>query len=138
MYQEARAYMIDGDWASTDVIYCALITNGTVPTAADTTPALGDYTEVTPGGNYSAGGVSLGTLADFVSQSSGTVTLDSTTNPNWAQHASNPTNAYYAIVYNNTQAGDPAWFYVDLAGPVDMTAGDLTITWNASGLGTIS
>lgn len=138
MFNEARAYMIDGDWASTDAIYCALITNATVPTAADLTPALGDYTELTAGGNYATGGVSLGTLANFVSQAGGTVTFDSATNPSWLQDAANPTNCYYAIVYNNTQAGDPAWFYVDMGGPVDMTGGDTSITWNASGLGTIS
>jgi len=39
---------------------------------------------------------------------------------------------------NNTDDGKDALCYVDLGGPVDMTAGDLTITWNGSGLMTIA
>ena len=50
----------------------------------------------------------------------------------------NPANAYYAIIYNYTDAAKDALAFVDLNGPIDMTAGDLTITWNASGLFTIT
>jgi len=39
---------------------------------------------------------------------------------------------------NYTDSGKDALCYVDLGGPVDMTAGDLTITWNGSGLMTIT
>ena len=39
---------------------------------------------------------------------------------------------------NYTDAGKDALCYVDLGGPVDMTAGDLTITWHGSGLMTIT
>ena len=138
VFEEAKAKMLDGDWASTDHFYCGLITNAVVPTAADETPVYGDYTEVTPGGNYSAGGTDLGTLADLVTESGGTMKFDSSTNPQWAQNASNPTNAYYGIIYNYTDAGKDAVAFVDLGGPVDMTAGDLTITWNASGIFTIT
>ena len=56
VFDEAKAYMIDGDWASTDTIKVALLTSATVPTDSDATPALGDYTEVTAGGNYTSGG----------------------------------------------------------------------------------
>lgn len=121
-------------WAGTDVIKVAILDNTTAPLAADTTPALADYTEVGAAGTYTAGGTSLGTWADLWSQASGTGTMDSSTNPSWAQNASNDTDAYWALVYNDTQVGDPAICYVDLGGPVDMTAGSLTITWNASGL----
>lgn len=136
VFEEAKAYMIDGGWEAADDIKCALLTNATAPTAADATPALTDYTQVTAGGNYAAGGTSLGDLGTCVTEAAGVMTFDSATNPSWAQHASNPTNAYYALVYHVTSG--QAICFVDLAGPVDMTAGDLTITWNASGLFTIT
>jgi hypothetical protein len=66
------------------------------------------------------------------------MTFDSGTNPTWAQDASNDTDAYWAIVYNFTDAGKDALCFIDLGGPVDMTAGALTVTWNASGLFTIA
>ena len=56
----------------------------------------------------------------------------------WAKNASNPTNAAAALIYNDTQASDPAIAFVDLGGTIDMTAGALTITWNASGIFTIA
>ena len=138
VFEEAKAFMLDGGWGTTDDIKCALITSATAPTAADATPALGDYTQVTAGGNYTAGGTSLGQWANLITEAGGTVTFDSATNPSWAQNASNPTNARYAIVYNDTQAGDPAIAFVDLGAVIDMTAGALTITWNGSGIFTIA
>lgn len=126
------------NWSGTDTLKCAILDNTATPTAGDTTPALGDYTEVGTAGTYTTGGTSLGTVADFISFSGGTTTLDSATNPTWAQDASNDVDAYWGLVYNDTQAGDTALCFVDLGGPVDMSAGALTITWNASGLATIS
>lgn len=138
VFNEAKAKMLDGDWASTDNFYCMLITNAAAPSASTTTPTTADFTEVTAGGNYAAGGVNLGALSTLVTESGGTMTFDSATNPSWAQNASNPTNAYYAIIYNYTDAGKDCVAFVDLAGPIDMTAGDLTITWNGSGIFSIT
>ena len=70
--------------------------------------------------------------------SGGTATFDSATNPTWAQNASNPTNARYAIIYNDTDASDRAIAFVDLGSTIDMTVGSLTLTWNASGLFTVT
>ena len=137
VFEEAKAYMIDGGWAPTDDFKVALVTNAVNPTAADATPALADYTEVTPGGNYTAGGISIGALSTLVSEAAGTMTFDSATNPSWAVNASNPTNAYWGIVYNDTFAGNQALAFVELGGPINMSAASLTITWNGSGLFTI-
>ncbi len=71
-------------------------------------------------------------------ESGGTLTFDSSTNPTWAAHASNDNDCYWALIYNDTQSGDPAIAFVTLGGPVNMQAGSLTITWNASGIFTIS
>jgi hypothetical protein len=138
IFEEALAYMIDGGWESTDVIKCAILDDTTTPTAGDTTPSLGDYTEVGTAGTYVAGGTSLGTLGDCVSETGGTMKFDSATNPTWAQDASNDSDAYWALIYNDTDGSDLAIGFVDLGGPIDMSAGDLTITWNASGIFTIS
>lgn len=138
VFDEAKAYMIDGGWEAADDIKVAILDNTTAPTAADTTPALGDYTEVGTAGTYTAGGTSLGTLGTLVTEAGGTMTFDSSTNPTWAQDPSNDTDAHWGLIYNDTDAGKLAIAFVDLGGPVDMTEGDLTITWNASGIFTIS
>jgi hypothetical protein len=138
IFNEARAKMLDGDWASTDHFYIAICDNTTTPTVATASPVLGDFTEVGDSGTYVAGGTDLGALADLVTQAAGVMTFDSTTNPTWAQDASNDTDAYWGIIYNYTDAGKDALGFVDLGGPVDMSAGALTITWNGSGIFTIS
>lgn len=138
VFNEAKAFMIDGGWETADDIKCAICDNTAAPTASTATPALGDFTQVGTGGTYVSGGTSLGTLGTCVTQAGGVMTFDSATNPTWAQHASNDTDAYWGIIYNDTDAGDAAIAFVDLGGPVDMTAGDLTITWNASGIFTIT
>ncbi len=138
VFNVAKAKMLDGDWASTDHFYCGICTNATPPTSATASATFGVFTEVATAGTYSAGGTDLGTLADLVTQTNGTMTFDSSTNPTWAQNASNGTGAYWAIIYNYTDAAKDALAFVDLGGPVDMTAGDLTITWNGSGLFTIA
>jgi hypothetical protein len=138
VFNEARAFLIDGGFEPTDDLKVALVTTATTPTASTASPTLSDFTQVTAGGNYVAGGISIGNLGALISQTSGTVTADSATNPSWAQNAGNPTNARWAIVYNDTDASDQAIAFIDLGATVDMTAGALTITWNASGLFTIS
>ena len=138
MFEEALAKMIAGNWASTDEFYCAICDNTTPPTAATATPVLGDFTQVGTGGTYVSGGLTLGALSTLVSEAAGTMTFDSATNPTWAQDASNDVDAYWGIIYNYTDAGKDAVAFVDLDGPVDMSAGDLTITWGASGIFTIS
>ena len=138
---EAKAKMLDGDWASTDTFYIGLVTNAAPPTAAQATPVWGDFTEASPTtGNYSANGQALDTLANMVTEAAGTMTFDDTgATVTWAQHANNPTNASWGIIYNFTDAGKDAVAYIDLTTdggttPVDMTAGDLTITWHANGI----
>jgi len=138
IFEEALAKMLEGDWASADHFYCAILDNTATPAADTATPVLGDFTEVGDSGTYVAGGTDLGPLSDLVSEAAGTMTFDSSTNPTWAQDASNDTDAYWGLIYNYTDAGKDAVAFVDLDGPVDMTAGDLTITWNASGIFTIS
>jgi hypothetical protein len=138
VFDEAKATMIDGDWASTDDFYLAICDDTVTPAVGDTTPVIGDYTQVGSGGTYVANGTNMGALAVLVTEAGGVMKFDSTTNPSWAQDPGNDVDAYWGILYNFTDAGKDCVFFVDLGGPVDMTAGDLTVTWNASGMFTIT
>lgn len=137
-FEEALDYAFFGGWATTDDIKVAILDNTVAPLAADLTPALGDYTQVGVLGSYVAGGISIGSWGSDSAEAAGVLTFDSGTNPSWAQNASNDIDAYWALIYNDTQAGKPAVAFVELGGPVDMSAGSLTITWNGSGIFTIS
>ena len=123
VFDEALAKMISGDWASTDVFHMAICDNTTTPTAATATPVIGDFTQVGNAGSYVTDGVSLGALSTLVSETGGTMTFDSATNPSWAQHASNDTDAWWGIVFNYTDAGKDCVGFYDLGGPVDVSAG---------------
>ena len=138
IFEEALAKMISGDWASTDHFYCAICDNTTTPTAATATPVIGDFTQVGDSGTYVDGGTDLGALSALVSEAAGTMTFDSATNPSWEQDDDNDVDAWWAIIYNYTDAGKDALAFVELDGPVDMSGGDLSVTWNASGLFTIA
>lgn len=139
VFNEAKAKMVAGEWALTDDFWVGLITNSVVPTADTATPTYDDFTEVTASGNYVAGGKVLDSLADLVTVVSGTMKFgDVLTTTSWSQDTSNPTDAAYAVVYNYTDAGKDAVAFMDLAGPIDMTAGDLTITWHADGIFSIT
>ena len=85
--------------------------------------------EVTPKtGNYAADGKSLANPS--VALVAGDAEIDFDDPGVWAQNASNPTNAYWAVIYNN-QAFKEAVGFIDLGGLFDMTTGDLTVTLGA-------
>jgi len=136
VFNEAKLKMIEGDWGSTDPFYLAIVDETITPTAASTTPTWSDFSaNECPNGTYAADGTSLGTLATLVTDDGGTgMKFDSATNPTWAVHASHTATATWGIIYNSVS--DDAVAYVEL-GTVDMSAGDLTVTWSASGIFTI-
>lgn len=124
---------------SADVCKLAIITSAVTPAATTADPRWGaggttnlSSNEVTPGGNYAAGGITL--ASPSVTLTGGLAMFDSTTDPSWASNASNPTNAKWGIIYNSTDAGKRAIGFVDLGTAFDMTTGPLTVTWNANGL----
>lgn len=136
VFDEAKLALLNGTHdLDTHTIKCAILDNTTTPAAGDTTPALADYTQVGAAGTYTTGGT---TCTVSLTEAAGTVTFDLTTNPTWAADGSNDTDAYWALIYNDTAASDEAIAFVDLGGPVDMSAGDLTITWNGSGVFTLA
>jgi hypothetical protein len=136
VFEEALVKIIAGDWATTDVFHCAVLDNTTTPTAAFATPTLSDFTEVGSAGTYSS--TSLGALSTLVAEASGVLTFDSGTNPTWAADPSNDTDAWWGLIYNDTDAANDALAFIELGGPVDMQAGSLTITWAGGGIFTIT
>ncbi len=137
-FEEALDAAFFGGWATTDDIKCAIVDNTATPTAAFATPALADFTQVTAAGSYTTGDTSLGNWGTLSVEAAGVMKFDSATNPTWAQNGSNDVDAWWGILYNDTFAGDIAFAFVELGGPVDMSAGSLTITWHTDGIFTIT
>jgi len=87
------------------------------------------------GGNYAAEGLDItGTW----SQTTGTGTFDATDVSTWTQDGGNPDDARWGIIYNSTSAGNECIAFLDLGAEFDMTTGDLNVTWNGSGIFTVS
>ena len=136
VYNEAKAYLIDGGFEPADSIKIALFTSTYVPTPAEVGPVYSITNEVTSAGSYTAGGIALDTLGVMVTETTGTMTFDTATDPSWTQNGSNGVAAW-GMIYNATDGTTRAIAYVEL-GSVDMSAGSLTITWNAAGIFTIT
>jgi hypothetical protein len=126
--------------ATPNTLKCALIKSaangGDDPDVADADPRWGAggttnfaTAEVTAGGNYTAGGATMATPS--ASLATGVLQVDAGDPATWSQNASNPTNARWAIVYDDTVAGKHAICFIDLGSDFDMTTGDLTITLGA-------
>lgn len=122
-------------------ISLGLIVDETTPTAGTTGPAWGagvttdlSAAEVTPGGNYAADGPSIG---GTYSQTSGTATFD-VTDVDIEQNVSNPADARWGIIYNETATNNEAIAFIDLGANINLAAGDFSIAWNVLGLYTIA
>jgi len=135
VFDEAKAKMVEGNWNSTDDFYCAVCDNDVTPTAGFATPLITEFSQIGTDGSYS-GPVNLGPLSVLVTESGGVMRFNSSTNPHWDQHVNNDTDAYWAIIYNFVSKD--CLGYVDLGGPLDLSTGDLTVTWNDQGLFSIT
>ena len=122
-----------------DTFSVRLITNAaTEPVAGTATPRWADFSanECTQGGNYTTGGEVL--TGTSIAEAAGVTTFDSTENPTWAAAAGSPTDIYWAVLVNDTAANDECVGFLDMGGPVSMVSGSVTVTWNASGILTVS
>ena len=142
VFEEAKKFMLMGGWEAADEIWVGLVTNSPAVVVSDTIPAYAtggttNYTAIATSGEYASGGLLLDTWTAMVTESDGTVTFDDTgASVTWSQDGSSPQTAMFAIIYNDTQS-NYAIAMIDLDGAIDMQAGDLTITWNASGIFTM-
>ena len=124
-------------------IKCAIIKSaangGHDPSVTDAYPTWGSggttdlsASEVTPGGNYVAGGA---IVASPTSTLNGAVLeLDWGNVPTWATHASNPSDARWLIFYDNTSTNKDCICYFDLGADRDMTTGNLATTMGVPAL----
>lgn len=135
VFNTAKEWLMDGTFdLDGDTITIQICDNTVTPTATTATPALGDFTVAT-----TQEGATVLTCTWV--ESTGTVTFDSSTNPVWVQDAGNDVDAYWGIIYADNvtvPVADAAIAFVDLGGPVDLTAGSLTITWGGSGIFTLA
>ena len=126
-----------------DTFKLALVTNVVTPAASDTAPHFGgtgttNYAtnEVSAGGNYSAGGLTLANVT--FSNSGGTVSWKAD-KASIAYSASNPTNARWGIVYNSTDANKRVVAILDLGEVLDLSKGPFEWRFNSvDGNGTIA
>ena len=139
VFEEAKAFMVDGATLVADEIWIGLVTD--VCAVDDALPSYGAggttvYTPIATSGEYEAGGLLLDTIANVVTEAAGTMTFaDTGASVTWAQNGASPQNADHAVIYNHTTK--LCYIMIDLDGPIDMQTGDLTITWDGSGMFTM-
>lgn len=104
---------------TTHVLRVAL--SNTAPSAAHATRS--QITELSTGGGYTSGGISVGTITG--SQTGGTFTLNGGTDPVWTGSGAGFT-ARYAILYNDTPTSpaDPLIGWWDYGSSVTIAAGE--------------
>jgi len=139
VFEEAKKTIIMGGWEPADEIWIGIVTD--ICVVSDAVPAYAaggttNYTAIATAGEYAVGGLLLNTLTAMLAEAAGTVTFDDTdASVTWAQNGASPQNGDHAVIYHKTTGLCIAM--IDLDGPIDMQAGDLTITWNGSGIFTI-
>lgn len=128
----------------TDTFKLGLITNTVTPVQDTATPMWSagssqeyDGNEVSTGGGYPAGGLSMSGPQFTRATNVGTFDDDGT-NFSLAQNGSGFTNAYWGILYSDTATNKDAVGFVDLGGPVSEQDGPINININASGVLTIT
>lgn len=124
-----------------DSIKVGLITSAVTPLATTTDPRWGaggttnfSTNQVTPGGNYATGGPAAANPSVTLVGGAGVFDADDIS---ILQDVSNPTNARWGIIYNDTAVGKYCIGFVDLGADVDLSAGNFSITWNASGISSL-
>ncbi len=141
VFDEGNLAKLVSGWEPADEIWLGLVTDSPSPVVAATVPAYAsggttNYTAIATAGAYAAGGVILDTIANMYTEAAGLVTFDDTgATVVWTKNASSPQTAYWGIIYHKTSG--LAIAFLELGGPIDMQAGDLTITWHASGIFTV-
>jgi hypothetical protein len=101
----------------------------------DTHDYFNDVTNEVTGTGYTAGGATLGTPT--IGNTLNVIKLDGDDTV-WA---ASTITARIAVVYDSTPgtaATNPLLFWVDFGADVSSVSGSFTITWNASGMATIT
>lgn len=121
------------DWDS-DTLKVILLTSAYTPNQG-THKYKSDLTNEVSGTGYTAGGATLASVT--VTLSGLVLTLDAA-DTSWT---TSTITARYAVIYDGTPGTDatrPLIGYVDFGADVVSTAGTFLITWNASGIATLT
>lgn len=133
----------EGIQMDSDTLKVALITDAVTPALDTANPCWGaggstnlSTNEVTAGGVYSAGGA----LLQISSGGAGSQTWTAVSNAptlradpvTWAQNASNPTDARWGIIWDDTATDKACLGFVDLGSVRNLSTGALTIDWNGA------
>ena len=95
-------------------------------------------TEVSSSGTgYTTGGADI-SAGMTVTQSSGTITVTSSTNPSWGSATFSAVGAIILDTVFTITGSASLVAYLDFGGTKTVTSGTFTITWNASGIYTIA
>jgi hypothetical protein len=135
LYNHTAKRFADGANAVGDTYKVMLCTTATFD-AADTTLAGITKTEVVNGDGYTTGGVALTNVAVTTVATNG-AKFDAD-DASWTA-SGGPITASFAILYNDTDSGDPPVAFIDFDGSESAGDGtDFLIVWNASGIFTWS
>lgn len=125
-----------------DTIKLGLVTASVTPTASTSDPRWGSggstnlsSSQVTPGGNYTTGGPTIANPSVTLSSNAGVFDGDDVS---ISQDGSNPSGARWGIIYNDSDTGKRAIGFLDLGAAIDLSAGDFSVTWNASGISSLA
>jgi hypothetical protein len=122
------------DWV-TDTIKVALTTSAYTPDQ-DVHDFFNDVTNEITGTGYTAGGATLGSKSTSYDTASNETRLIAAN----AQWTTATITARYAVIYKDTGTAStsPLLGYVDFGGDQSVTAGTLTVQWDATGVLKIS
>lgn len=136
IYNKFKEYIADGSIdLDTDTFKIILLDSSHTFTATNTQLTDVSANEIANGNGYTTGGATLSSVT--WTESSGTVTFDAA-DVTWTASGGSIT-ATDAVIYDDTSTGDLLVASIDFGG--SQTAGDGTdfkITWNASGIFTLS
>jgi hypothetical protein len=135
LYNHTAKLFADGSFIPGDTYKVMLCTAATFD-ATDTTLAGITKTEVVDGNGYTTGGLALTNVAvTTVTTNGAKFDADDLT---WSA-SGGPIAASFAILYNDTDSGDPPLALIDFDGTETAVNGtDFLIVWNASGIFTWS
>ena len=139
----ALAHFYDNYWTSlnaakinllSDTIKLMLSTSSYTPNRG-TDQFKSSVTNEVTGTGYTAGGTTIGSMANSIASNVYTITGANASWPNATF------TARYAVLYDSTPSTDatrPLIGYVDFQTDQSPSAGTLSVTWNASGIGTVT
>jgi hypothetical protein len=120
-----------------DTFKLMIISTVTEPVATEAAPAFSTYSSGQVGefvGGYVTGGVDINAVYAEVT-GTGTLTGDDIA---LTQNASGFDDAYWGILYNDTNASKFAVGWIEFAGAVSQIDGPVNLNWNVSGILTVA